>query len=41
VIFPRAGMVVELARGVAPISGLKTEGTFSGSMLAKGGMTVP
>ena len=40
-IFPRAGMVVELARGVAPISGLKTEGTFSGSMLAKGGMTVP
>jgi len=41
VIPPRPGMVVELDRGVAPISGLKTEGTFSESMLAKGGMTVP
>ena len=38
---PRPGIVVELDRGVAPINGLKTEGTFSDSMLAKGGMTVP
>ena len=40
-IFPRPGMVVELDRGVAPTNGLKTEGTFSGSMLVNGGMTVP
>ena len=41
VIFPRPGIVVELDRGVAPTNGLKTEGTFSDSMLAKGGMTAP
>lgn len=40
-IFPRPGMVVELDRGVAPINGLRTDGTFSCSMLVKDGMTVP
>lgn len=40
-IFPRPGIVVELDRGVAPTSGLKTEATLSGSMLVKGGITVP
>lgn len=35
------GMVAELGRGVAPIKGLRTEGTFSCSILFKDGRTAP
>jgi hypothetical protein len=40
-IFSRLGIVAELGRGVAPINGLKTEGTLSCRMLVKDGMRVP